>query len=166
MWVLSVCTCRCACVRASVCRLPLNESRRWPCLLKIELRYPGEAVATHHRYRSSCDVEEEEESGHLALSAPPAWLIVQQYADETFYCRRLTRIYISDVVTVRWVRGLLPCHAVVLSYVITKRKMFGFNCCTFLKLCALWASFHKHYDLHFDVFLWTKVWKLTAFFYV
>lgn len=54
---------------------------------KIELRYPGEAVATHHRYRSSSDVEEEdEESGHLALSAPPARLFNQQNRDETFYC--------------------------------------------------------------------------------
>lgn len=57
-----------------------------PASLKIELRYPGEAVATHHRYRSSCDVEEKEESRHLALSAPPARLFVQQYKDEAFYC--------------------------------------------------------------------------------
>lgn len=48
-----------------------------PACLKIELCYPGEAVATHHRYRSSCDVEEEEESRHLAFLAPPARLFVQ-----------------------------------------------------------------------------------------
>lgn len=53
-----------------------------PAGLKIELRYPGEAVATHHRYRYSSDVEmEKEESGHLALSAPPAQLFIQQYRD-------------------------------------------------------------------------------------
>lgn len=48
-----------------------------PAGLKIEPCYPGEAVATHHRYKSSSDVKEGEESGHLALSAPPAQLFVQ-----------------------------------------------------------------------------------------
>lgn len=74
---------RCACVLG--CRLPpKTRATGDPASLKIELRYPGEAVATHHRYKSSSDVKEGEERGHLALSAPPAQLLVQPDGDETF----------------------------------------------------------------------------------
>lgn len=68
-----------------------------PACLKIELRCPGEAVATHHRYRSSCDVEEEEESRHLALSAPPARLFARLHRHFTVDA---LQEYVSDVTPV------------------------------------------------------------------
>ena len=136
--------------------------RRWtrapgdPASLKIELRYPGEAVATHHRYRSSCDVQQE--SGHLASSL--------LHLHGCLFSRR----DIYNVVTVLWVRGSLPCcteHLTVVHSSNCDHHFISTTIYTLMSFCELRCEnlkpfFLKRIILYDNVCLGVFMWKMCS----